>query len=208
MKFLATLAIVGFTAATAFAGGAGCKPAGCNPDRECTPCCCKPVAKMVDIKKTCYEIETKTICIPPTVFPWDRSPCADVCGEKCGGKCGTKDACGKCGDAGKCGEAGKCGAGCGSDRCCDNGGLLSGLRDALGMGLCPTSRCVKTLKKSSKKVGERCVCEWVCDGPSNAGCKPACAAPEAAPAAPTPAKPAPAPPETAATPRYRSVSFR
>lgn len=204
MRFLATLAIVGFTAATAFAGGAGCKPAGCNPDRECTPCCCKPVARMVDIKKTCYKIETKTICIPPTVFPWDPSPCAEVCGEKCGGKCGAKDACGKCGEAGKCGESGKCGAGCGADRCSDGGGLLSRLRDALGMSLCPTSRCIKVPKKSSKKVGEKCVCEWVCDGKCNAGCKPACAAPKAS----APAKPAPAPPETAATPRYRSVSFR
>jgi len=202
MKFLATLTIVGFTAATAFAGGAGCKPAGCNPDRECTPCCCKPVAKMVDIKKTCYEIETKTICIPPTVFPWDRSPCADVCGEKCGGQCGAKAACGQCG------SNGQCGAGCGADRCCESGGLLSGLREMLGMGLCPTSRCIKVPKKSSKKVGEKCVCEWVCDGKCGAGCKPACAAPEAAPPAPAPAKPAPAPPETARVPRYRSVSFR
>ncbi|MDA0809148.1 MAG: hypothetical protein O2945_02670 [Planctomycetota bacterium] len=204
MKTLATLALVSITMSSVAMADQCCKPAGCSPDRNCMPAC-KPVVKKVDITATCYNIETKTICIPPTRFPWDPSPCDGVCGSNCGakGECGAD---GKCAAGGACTPAGRCGAGCGNG--CESGGLLSGLRAALGMSNCATSKCVKSPKKSSKKVGEKCVCTWetcsndVCGG---AGCKPACAAPSVAPKASAPVAPpeeatpavAPAPPEAA-----------
>jgi hypothetical protein len=212
MRTLMTLATVLLSltaAASAFDGG--CKPAGCSPDRNCLPGC-KPVVKKVDIKKTCYNIETKTICIPPTRFPWEPSPCDCVCGSNCGaaGKCNGN--CGaSCTSGGACTPAGRCGAGCGNG--CETGGLLSGLRAALGMSNCATSKCVKSPKKSSKKIGEKCVCVWeTCssDACGGAGCKPVCAAPSVAPPVSAPVAPpqeappavAPAPPEAAA---FRSI---
>ena len=206
MRTLATLAVVSITMSSV-AMADSCKPAGCSPDRNCLPGC-KPVVKRVDITKTCYNIETKTICIPPTRFPWDPSPCDGLCGID--GNCGAKGACGttgKCASGGGCTPAGRCGAGCGNSS--NSGGLLSRLRAALGMSNCATTKCIKVPKKSSKKVGEKCVCEWVtcsndiCGG---AGCKPACAAPKVAPKPSAPAAPpkeaappavAPAPPEAA-----------
>jgi len=206
MRTLATLALVSITMSSVAMADHCCKPAGCSPDRNCLPGC-RPVVKKVDIKATCYNIETKTICIPPTRFPWDPSPCDGVCGTD--GNCGAKGACGtngKCAAGGGCTPAGRCGAGC--DSSSPVGGLLSGLRAALGMSNCATSKCVKVPKKSSKKVGEKCICEWVTcsnDVCGGAGCKPACAAPKVAPRASAPVAPpkaaesdvAPPPPEAA-----------
>ena len=188
-----------------------CKHAGCNPDRNRLPGC-KPVIKQVDITRTCYNIETKTICIPPTRFPWDFSPCDGVCGSNCRAddKCGARTSCGldgkcvlvrKCAAAGACTPVGRCETGSGNN--CPVGGLLSKLRSALGMSNRAISKCVKSPKKSSKKIGQKCVCTWetctddVCGGSS---CKPACAAPKVAPKASAPVAPptdAPAPPEVA-----------
>lgn len=210
MRFLTTLTLLSLTMSSLAMAAPCCKPAGCSPDRDCVQGC-KPVVKKVDITTTCYNIETKTICIPPTRFPWDPSLCDGVAGCSCGtdcsctGKCGTN---GACSSAGTCRTAGRCGAGCGNS--CESGGLLSGLRAALGMSNCPTSRRIKTPNKSTKKVGEKCVWEWVtcgndvCGG-RGGGCKPACAAPKVAPPASAPVAPpqeaapavAPAPPKSA-----------
>lgn len=204
MRLFATLALVSITmSSVAMADPCG-KPAGCCPSRDCLPAC-QPVVKKVDVKATCYNIETKTICIPPTRFPWDPSPCDGVCGGTCGsdGKCCHA----KCAAGGACTPAGRCGAGCGNS--CESGGFLSRIRSALGMSNCATSRCIKSPKKSSKKIGEKCVCEWVTcssDVCGGAGCKPACAAPQVAPPASAPSPPpveaapapaAPAPPKSA-----------
>ena len=196
MKFLSTVAIVCMALSSVTLADGGCKPAGCSPDRNCVAGC-KPTVKTVDIKATCYKIETKTICIPPTRFPWDPSPCDSLCGEN-----------GACGANGKCGSNGKCGAGCGAARECESEGLLSGLRRALKIDNCPRALCVKKPVKSSKKIGEACVCDWKCDDicPKDSGCrKPGCcndgtAPPASAPAAPKKPEIAPAPPETARRP--------
>lgn len=206
MKFLSTLALVSMTLSSVTLADGGCKPAGCSPNRDCVAGC-RPTVKKVDIKATCYKIETRTICIPPTRFPWDPSPCDSLCGDKCGsnGACASS---GKCGAAGRSESQGRCGAGCGADRDCGNGGLLSGLRKALGMENCPRALCIKKPVKSSKKIGEKCVCEWNCDDicPKDNGCrKPGCcndgtAPPASAPATPNQPEIAPAPPETARRP--------
>ena len=99
MKLLSTLAIVSMTLSSVAMADCGCKPAGCSPDRNCVDGC-RPVVKKVDLKKTCYNIETKTIYIPPTRFPWEKSACDDLCGNSCG----TNGANGKCGSNGQCGS--------------------------------------------------------------------------------------------------------
>lgn len=203
MKLLATLALVSLSISSVAMADPCCKPAGCSPGRDCLPGC-RPVVKKVDVKATCYNIETKTICIPPTRFPWESSPCDAVCCGNCGPDGNCKGQCGaKCAAGGSCGSSGRCGAGCGNG--CESGGFLSGLRAALGMSNCATSKCIKSPKKSSKKIGEKCVCEWVTcssDVCGGAGCKPACAAPGVAPPASAPAEKAvpevaPAPPKSA-----------
>jgi len=72
---------------------------------------------------------------------------------------------------------------------------------------CPRALCVKKPVKSSKKIGEICVCDWKCDDicPTDSGCrKPGCCSHESVPPAWTPASPkpeiAPAPPGTARSP--------
>lgn len=200
MKLYSTLAIVSMTVSSVALADAGCKPAGCSPDRHCVDGC-RPIVKKNDLKKTCYNIRTKTICIPPTRFPWEKSACDDLCGNKCGAN-------GSCSQSGGCGSDGMCGAGCGADRTCESSGLLSGLRKALGMENCPRALCVKTLEKSSRKFGETCVCEWKCDDicPENDGCrKPGCcrdgtAPPSSAPATPMKPEISPAPLETTRRP--------
>lgn len=185
MKLLLTLTAVSLSlTSAAIAGDAGCKPAGCCPDRNCVRVC-RPVCKKVDINRNCFEIETKTICIPATRFPWDPDPCAGMCGKECGKN-------------GACGSNGKCGAGCGADRNCSDGGLFGGLRSLLGLGngLCGRTMCVKSPKKKSVKIGERCVCEWKIDSCGSGGCKPACASPSTAPPASAPAAPGLASAET------------
>ena len=36
---------------------------------KCPSCDCALEAKMVDVEKSCFEVETKTICIPKVYFP-------------------------------------------------------------------------------------------------------------------------------------------
>ncbi len=49
----------------------------------CCPVCdqvCKLEAKQTETKRTCFEVETKVICIPRVVFPWQtkrKAACAD-----------------------------------------------------------------------------------------------------------------------------------
>ena len=57
-----------------------CKPEQwCNS--ACTPMTCKPVCKYVPIKKQCFIVECKPICIPAIRFPWEKC-CTEIqCGE-------------------------------------------------------------------------------------------------------------------------------
>ena len=60
-----------------------CAPGGCkdNDDSSCDSC--TVTTKKVDVKKTCFNIEKKKVCIPPSRFPWESSPCDGVCDDKC-----------------------------------------------------------------------------------------------------------------------------
>lgn len=47
--------------------------AACGLGSICCPKCkssCKLKAEKVDVEKKCFEVESKTICIPRVVFPW------------------------------------------------------------------------------------------------------------------------------------------
>jgi hypothetical protein len=56
----------------------------------CCPVCdhvCKLDAEQVDEEKTCFEVESKVICIPRVVFPWQRSKrLAHASCDSCDGK--------------------------------------------------------------------------------------------------------------------------
>lgn len=47
--------------------------------KKCPSCDCTLEAKMVDVEKSCFEVETKTICIPRVVFPWQRTKACGPC---------------------------------------------------------------------------------------------------------------------------------
>lgn len=57
----------------------------CCPCKSCPSCDCSLEAKMVDVEKSCFEVETKTICIPRVVFPWQRKKACDAC-DSCDGR--------------------------------------------------------------------------------------------------------------------------
>ncbi len=57
----------------------------CCPCKSCPSCDCSLEAKMVDVEKSCFEVETKTICIPRVVFPWQRKKSCASC-DSCDGR--------------------------------------------------------------------------------------------------------------------------
>ncbi|QDT04060.1 hypothetical protein K227x_24460 [Rubripirellula lacrimiformis] len=64
---------------------------GCAQCATCCPQCshvCKLDAKEVDAEKSCFEVETKAICIPRVVFPWQRKSCKS-CGSCDGRGCSS-----------------------------------------------------------------------------------------------------------------------
>ncbi len=52
---------------------------------KCPSCDCELEAKMVDVEKSCFEVETKTICIPRVVFPWQHKKACGSC-DSCDGR--------------------------------------------------------------------------------------------------------------------------
>lgn len=57
--------------------------------KQCPSCDCSLDAKMVDVEKSCFEVETKTICIPRVVFPWQRAKACGSCDACDGSGCKT-----------------------------------------------------------------------------------------------------------------------
>ena len=184
------LSVVAGSAPFMQAGGCTLSQGCCGAEKACDfceqPCgVCRPVAKCEPVKKTCYEIECKTICIPAVTLPWQNGPLAGLLG---GGKCGAAS-CGSCGAS--CTAPGPCGA-CGTNGNC---------KDGFCSDICGEVRAVRTLKKSSKTIGEKLVCEWKHDpnggcGPNGhcGACKPGCCNDGIAPPASAPVEVAPEPP--------------
>ncbi len=134
------VAVAMTTATTASAGKLGCiNPADCR---------CELSSKEVDVEKTCFEVESKTICIPKVVFPWQTgNGCLGLGLFGC-----SKSACDSCDSADGC-EA----AGC--DTSVHNGAFT------------------KTVKVLSKKKYTEPGCEYKWsvkeDGSCDAGCESA-----------------------------------
>ena len=64
--------------------------AACGTGSACCPKCktsCSLKAEKVDVEKSCFEVESKTICIPRVVFPWQmpkkKSNCSSCDGYGC-----------------------------------------------------------------------------------------------------------------------------
>ena len=97
---------------------------------------CKLTAEKVEEEKTCFDVESKVICIPRVVFPWQKkcNPCANN-GAKLRTVCvltTDKYKCPKCeytwkaektgsGDCGSNGCGGSIGCGC-LNGCCESNG--------------------------------------------------------------------------------------
>lgn len=68
---------------------------GCLDQTGCCdrcPACgyvCELKSEVVDAKRDCFEVESKVICIPRVVFPWQRSQVSRGCGQCDGGGCGA-----------------------------------------------------------------------------------------------------------------------
>lgn len=56
---------------------------------KCPSCDCSLETEVVDVEKSCFEVETKTICIPRVVFPWQKKKACGSC-DSCDGRgCST-----------------------------------------------------------------------------------------------------------------------
>ena len=202
MKYLSlticlTIAAGSFAVARADDCGprSGSRQAGCGAEKACGVCeqpcgVCRPVAKCEPVKKTCYEVECKTICIPAVTLPWQDGPLAGLARLLSGGKCGASS-CGRCGAS--CSANGPCGA-CGPG----GGGVnASDCKNGFCSNICGEVRAVRILKKSSKPNGEKLVCEWKHDPNSTCGTdgrhcgarKPGCCSDGVAPPASAPVTP-------------------
>ena len=108
----------------------------CCPCKKCPSCDCSLEAKMVDVEKSCFEVETKTICIPRVVFPWQRKKACGSCDSCDGSGCNScvnngaktrcirvikkkKYTCPECRYSWTPNTSGCCDAGC--DAACDDG---------------------------------------------------------------------------------------
>ena len=52
---------------------------------KCPSCDCSLEAEMVNVEKSCFEVERKTICIPRVVFPWQHKKSRGSC-DSCDGR--------------------------------------------------------------------------------------------------------------------------
>ena len=59
--------------------------APCDGGSDCQTCCpnCQLKISLEDVKKHCYEVECKTVCIPRVNFPWQVSKCKTGCCDGC-----------------------------------------------------------------------------------------------------------------------------
>lgn len=108
--------LVAFSTSVASAG-IFAKKAGCDSNGACDTCddCCDKIicpqpcgyciaeAKCVDVKRTCFNVKCKTICIPAVTLPWEKS--GNSCGANCCDTCdnGAAGGCNACAST-KCGR--------------------------------------------------------------------------------------------------------
>ncbi len=84
MKSFKTLLVLALicSSTTVFAADSYCSDGSCA-EQPCTECesekTCLPESVTQKVKKSCYQIEYKEICIPKVRFPWEK-----FCEPKCG----------------------------------------------------------------------------------------------------------------------------
>jgi hypothetical protein len=147
---LATVLLVASPVLVARAGD-GCGDSKCGVGVHCPRChgTCELSVSKEEVKKSCWDVECKTICIPRITFPWQK--CGD-CGSCCGGKCGLGKSGGK-----------------GADPDCNLDCVKSGGAQACGAARCARAKTVRTLKKVEYTCGH-CKYKWTpsddkgCDG--------------------------------------------
>ncbi len=85
---LAYATLGGFLASQTSAGFPFCGP--CLDQTGCSACCpecnhcCRLEAEMVDEDIPCFDVESKLICIPRVVFPWQKKKCLSC--DSCDGR--------------------------------------------------------------------------------------------------------------------------
>lgn len=139
---------------------------------------CQVKVEQVDVEKTCFEVDYKTICIPKVVPPWKTrargcSGCQSGCQSgACDGGCdgaptGGCDGCatgacdGGCDGLAAGGCCGKCRPGL-AGRCCQGKGQHcdpNAPHKCCPSSTCAEARSVKILKKKKYKC-PGCRCKW------------------------------------------------
>ena len=157
-----TLLSVQFTLA-----GEGCaKPSSCG-EYDCGEACqkvCKPTCEWTKVKKKCWEVECKDVCVPPVKIPSFCEVFKSALGMR--GTVGALPTRGGSAGCTSCGDScsGTCGtASCSSIAGCNNGNCLGGGR----------IRTVRVLKGKTTEV-EKMVVKWNVE-PAEAGCGKGCA---------------------------------
>ena len=130
---------------------------------SCPDCRCKLTAEEVEVEKSCFEVECKTICVPKVVFPWQT-------GNGCFpfGKWGKKSNC----DSGDSCD----GRGCSScTNCVNNGAFLRTVKVLKTKNYkCPECEYTWSADESATGCDSGC-CDAGCDGGCDAGCDGGCA---------------------------------
>ncbi len=110
-KRLQAIVASGMFALLLIASAQAQKPSGRSHCPRCKETCTVVVSKSSK-EKSCFEVETRAICIPAITFPWQR--CYGGCGDKGCGKVGCSKSsksgcgCGKSDGKGKGGKNGQC----------------------------------------------------------------------------------------------------
>lgn len=130
---------------------------------SCPDCRCKLTAEEVEVEKTCFEVECKTICIPKVVFPWQT-------GKGCFpfGKWGSRSQCDGCDSCD--------GKGCSSCTNCVNNGAFTRTVKVLKTKKYKCPACEYTWSADESATGCDSGC---CDSCCDAGCDGCCASNEA-----------------------------
>ena len=66
--------------------GDSCCKISCCPKCDHTCHTCSLEAELVDVEKKCFEVETKVICIPRVVFPWQKKQSSCNSCDSCDGR--------------------------------------------------------------------------------------------------------------------------
>lgn len=134
--------------------------------KRCPACdhVCNLDAEIVDEEKTCFEVETKVICIPRVVFPWQKKSCGSC--DSCDGA-----GCKKCKLLGilpwhkkNRGSCDSCdGVGCSSCSSCPNNGARTRKVCVLTTKKYKCQKCEYTWTAEEKPCGP---CATACDAGS------------------------------------------